>query len=188
MVSYLQRVSLADMAAGAATAGHCAAHAPSNPVMAGSSVGLSAAAAPGGHKPDDDDSDSGSWETDSGSAMMDEQQPANEGVTCAAQPLPDTTGGLAALEVPKRRGVADRQLLISLRLERQGLTDAEAEMLSIWFARAAPKLRLGVAKLWLFNNVLGDAGATALAPLLGPHTAEVHLSHCPLYTFDAAHQ
>ncbi|WIA16222.1 hypothetical protein OEZ85_012934 [Tetradesmus obliquus] len=69
------------------------------------------------------------------------------------------------------------QLLVSLRLEKQGLTDKEARVIASWYASSAGGQRLGFAKLWLFDNSLGDGAAAALAPLIGPSTTEIHLSH-----------
>ncbi|WIA36417.1 hypothetical protein OEZ86_007728 [Tetradesmus obliquus] len=95
--------------------------------------------------------------------------------------------GVGSQRPPKqRRGERKRerwqaqqqaQLLVSLRLEKQGLTDKEARVIASWYASSAGAQRLGFAKLWLFDNSLGDGAAAALAPLIGPTTTEIHLSH-----------
>jgi hypothetical protein len=39
-----------------------------------------------------------------------------------------------------------------------------------------------LAKLWLFDNRLGDGGAACVAALMHPGLAEVHLSHNTITT------
>jgi hypothetical protein len=43
----------------------------------------------------------------------------------------------------------------------------QARVISSWYASSAGAQHLGFAKLWLFDNALGDAAAAALAPLIG---------------------
>jgi hypothetical protein len=45
--------------------------------------------------------------------------------------------------------------------------EPQARVISSWYASSAGAQRLGFAKLWLFDNALGDAAAAALAPLIG---------------------
>jgi hypothetical protein len=40
-------------------------------------------------------------------------------------------------------------------------------VIASWYASSAGAQRLDFAKLWLFDNALGDAAAAALAPLIG---------------------
>jgi hypothetical protein len=68
-------------------------------------------------------------------------------------------------------------VLLSLRLERLDLTDAEAGMVADWAAAAAAAGAAAVTKLWLFGNRLGDAGAREVARMLHPLMVELHLSH-----------
>lgn len=53
----------------------------------------------------------------------------------------------------------------------------QAQQLSSWYSSSPAAQHMSLSKLWLFDNALGDAAAAALAPLIGPHTAELHLSH-----------
>lgn len=48
-------------------------------------------------------------------------------------------------------------------------------MLASWYAHEAA--RITIAKLWLFDNSIGDAGAAAAAALFSPLLTELHLSH-----------
>jgi hypothetical protein len=93
----------------------------------------------------------------------------------------------------------DGPLPVSLRLERQALTDAELELVAAWAnglsspslpadattetngndGNARPAL-IRVLKLWLFDNDLGDKGVSEAARLglfSDPGLQEVHLSH-----------
>lgn len=45
----------------------------------------------------------------------------------------------------------------------------QARVIASWYASSAGAQRLGFAKLWLFDNSLGDGAAAALAPLIGEH-------------------
>ena len=74
-------------------------------------------------------------------------------------------------------GAGPRAVQLSLRLERQGLTDAEAAMLADWCQRLAGTVH--VAALWLFDNRLTDAGAAHVARIVRclPGMLELHLSH-----------
>jgi hypothetical protein len=47
------------------------------------------------------------------------------------------------------------------------LLSPQARVIASWYASSAGAQRLGFAKLWLFDNALGDAAAAALAPLIG---------------------
>lgn len=55
--------------------------------------------------------------------------------------------------------------------------DLQAQQLASWYSSSPAAQHLSLCKLWLFDNSLGDSAAAALAPLIGPHTAELHLSH-----------
>lgn len=68
----------------------------------------------------------------------------------------------------------------------RGARHAKAALLAAWFERTRAALpQLAVAKLWLFNNSLGEAGAASLAPLIGPQLCELHLSHNSISTAGA---
>jgi hypothetical protein len=43
----------------------------------------------------------------------------------------------------------------------------QARVIASWYSSSAGAQQLGFAKLWLFDNALGDAAAAALAPLIG---------------------
>ncbi|KAG1668748.1 hypothetical protein FOA52_014294 [Chlamydomonas sp. UWO 241] len=79
-----------------------------------------------------------------------------------------------ALPPPPPAGA--ERLRMSLQLERQGLTDVEAQLLASWYHERASQL-VTLSKLWLFENGIGDTGAAACASLFGPSLQEVHLSH-----------
>ncbi len=64
-------------------------------------------------------------------------------------------------------GTAAPPLKLSIRLERQALTDPEAAMLADWCCRQ--RGAVDVLKLWLFDNRLTDAGAEAVARILAAH-------------------
>eukprot|EP00198_Chlamydomonas_reinhardtii_P010400 XP_001699737.1 predicted protein [Chlamydomonas reinhardtii] len=86
--------------------------------------------------------------------------------------------GEADAESPELRSLDEcGRLRVSVRLERQSLNDTELEMVADWFQERAASL-LVPAKLWLFDNRIGDVGAAAVArALLHPALQELHLSH-----------
>lgn len=69
------------------------------------------------------------------------------------------------------------RLRLSLRLERLALEDADVAALAAWCLER--RARISLQSLWLFDNRCTDAGAEAVARLVGafPEIEEVHLSH-----------
>ena len=69
------------------------------------------------------------------------------------------------------------RLRLSLRLERLALEDADIAALAAWCLER--RARISLQSLWLFDNRCTDAGAEAVARLVGafPEIEEVHLSH-----------
>ncbi|KAG2436329.1 hypothetical protein HXX76_006638 [Chlamydomonas incerta] len=118
--------------------------------------------------------------------------PIARAAAAAASPAPPapaaaaaTPGGRPAGSAPLSLGLLRQlrslddsgRLRVSLRLERQALNDTELEMVADWYEERASSL-LVPAKLWLFDNRIGDAGAAAVArSLLHPALQELHLSH-----------
>lgn len=78
-------------------------------------------------------------------------------------------------------------LLISLRLERLDLTDADVHAVANWATDAARAGTATVRKLWLFANRIADDGAAAVARMLHPGLLECHLSHNMLTLKGAVH-
>ena len=82
----------------------------------------------------------------------------------AARPVAVDPGDAAAAAVGN---AAAPPVQLSIRLERQALTDPEAAMLADWCCRQ--RGAADVRKLWLFDNRLTDGGAEAVARILAAH-------------------
>ncbi|KAL4443702.1 hypothetical protein ABPG75_011439 [Micractinium tetrahymenae] len=97
----------------------------------------------------------------------------------ALQTVPVARNGTAAEAAAAAAGgsSAGPAVQLSIRLERQALTDPEAAMLADWCCQHRGSA--DVLKLWLFDNRLADGGAEAVARILAAHPRmqEVHLSH-----------
>ncbi|KAL4447204.1 hypothetical protein ABPG77_007237 [Micractinium sp. CCAP 211/92] len=103
--------------------------------------------------------------------------PPSPSSLASAQPVTVDRSGGPARAAGAAGGTAAPPLKLSIRLERQALTDPEAAMLADWCCRQ--RGAVDVLKLWLFDNRLTDAGAEAVARILAAHPGmqEVHLSH-----------
>ncbi|GMH40518.1 hypothetical protein BSKO_08422 [Bryopsis sp. KO-2023] len=64
---------------------------------------------------------------------------------------------------------------VSIRCEKMGITDMEAEMLGTWIEEH--KDSVNVVKLWLFDNKLTDLGAKYVTQMMHDGLMELHLSH-----------
>jgi hypothetical protein len=98
------------------------------------------------------------------------------GPRAAFAPLPPPPP--RAAPPPAAAAAAAAAPLLSLRLERQDLTDDEAALVADWVV--ANSNRATLAKLWLFGNALSDAGAAHVAraaTAAGAALTELHLSH-----------
>ncbi|KAF5840569.1 hypothetical protein DUNSADRAFT_16232 [Dunaliella salina] len=111
--------------------------------------------------------------------------------------LPHSPAGTPAPQTPqasvvtrgasivRHSSAADGRVRVSLHLEKQGLTDTEAQLLVAWYKERVED-KLEISKLWLFDNDIGDSGVAALAGLMHDRLQEVHLSHNAMTTKDEA--
>lgn len=93
--------------------------------------------------------------------------PPSPSSLASAQPVTVDSSGGPARAAGAAGGTVAAPLKLSIRLERQALTDPEAAMLADWCCRQ--RGAVDVLKLWLFDNRLTDAGAEAVARILAAH-------------------